>query len=44
MAFVSIRIMGNSPASGQLDKMVLDDAVDGFIKNLSYPVKKIGMP
>jgi AcrR family transcriptional regulator len=42
--FVSIRIMGNSPASGQLDKMVLDDAVDGFIKNLSYPVKKIGMP
>ena len=34
---VSIRIMGNSPVSAQLDKMVLDDAVDGFIKNLSYP-------
>ena len=34
---VSIRIMGNSPVSAQLDKMVLDDAIDGFIKNLSYP-------
>ncbi len=32
---VSIRIMGNSPAAGQLDRMVLDDAVNGFIKNLS---------
>jgi len=34
---VSIRIMGSSPVSAQLDKMVLDDAIDGFIKNLSYP-------
>ena len=33
---VSIRITGNSPVSAQLDRMVLDDAVDGFIKNLSY--------
>ena len=34
---VSIRIMGNSPVTAQLDKMVLEDAIDGFIKNLSYP-------
>jgi len=32
---VSIKIMGNSPVSGELNKMVLDDAIDGFIKNLS---------
>lgn len=32
---VSIKIMGNSPVSGELNKMVLDDAVEGFIKNLS---------
>lgn len=32
---VSIKIMGNSPASGELNKMVLNDAIDGFIKNLT---------
>ena len=32
---VSIKIMGNSPASGELNKMVLHDAVNGFIKNLA---------
>lgn len=32
---VSIKIMGNSPVSGELNKMVLDDAIDGFIKNLA---------
>ena len=32
---VSIKIMGNSPVSGELNKMVLDDAIEGFIKNLS---------
>ena len=32
---VSIKIMGNSPVSGELNKMVLDDAIDGFIKNVS---------
>jgi AcrR family transcriptional regulator len=31
---VSIKIMGNSDVSDQLNKMVLDDAVAGFIKNL----------
>jgi AcrR family transcriptional regulator len=31
---VSIKIMENSPASGELNKLVLDDAIDGFIKNL----------
>ncbi len=31
---VSIKIMGNSPVSGELNKMVLDDAVNGFIKNM----------
>lgn len=31
---VSIKIMGNSPVSGELNKMVMDDAIDGFIKNL----------
>lgn len=31
---VSIKIMGNSPASGELNKMVLDDAISGFINNL----------
>ncbi len=31
---VSIKIMGNSPVSGELNKMVLDDAIEGFIKNL----------
>jgi AcrR family transcriptional regulator len=32
---VSIKIMGNSPVSGELNKMVLHDAVNGFIKNLA---------
>lgn len=32
---VSIKIMGNSPIASELDKMVLDDAIDGFIKNLA---------
>lgn len=32
---VSIKIMGNSPVSGELNKMVLEDAIDGFIKNLA---------
>ncbi len=32
---VSIKIMGNSPVSGELNKMVLNDAIDGFIKNLT---------
>lgn len=31
---VSIKIMGNSPVSGELNKMVLDDAINGFVKNL----------
>lgn len=31
---VSIKIMGNSPVSGELNKMVLDDAINGFIKNI----------
>ena len=31
---VSIKIMGNSDVSEQLNKMVLDDAISGFIKNL----------
>lgn len=31
---VSIKIMESSPVSGELNKMVLDDAVEGFIKNL----------
>lgn len=31
---VSIKIMGNSPVSGELNKMVLDDAISGFIKNI----------
>lgn len=31
---VSIKIMGNSDVSDELNKMVLDDAVAGFIKNL----------
>ena len=32
---VSIKIMGNSPVDGELNKMVLDDAIEGFIKNLA---------
>ncbi len=32
---VSIRITGNSPASGQLNQLVLEDAIDGYIKNLA---------
>jgi len=32
---VSIKMMGNSDVSSELNKMVLDDAVNGFIKNLS---------
>jgi len=31
---VSIKLMGNSDVSDSLNKMVLDDAVTGFIKNL----------
>lgn len=31
---VSIKMMGNSDVSNDLNKMVLDDAVAGFIKNL----------
>ena len=31
---VSIKMMGNSDVSGELNKLVLDDAVTGFIKNL----------
>jgi AcrR family transcriptional regulator len=31
---VSIKLMGNSDVSDELNKMVLDDAVSGFIKNL----------
>jgi calcineurin-like phosphoesterase family protein len=31
---VSIKIMGNSDVSNELNKMVLDDAVSGFIRNL----------
>jgi len=32
---ISIKIMGNSPVDGELNKMVLDDAVEGFLKNLN---------
>ena len=32
---VSIKIMGNSPIARELDKIVLEDAMDGFIKNLT---------
>lgn len=31
---VSIKIMNNSPDAGELNKLVLDDAIDGFVKNL----------
>lgn len=31
---VSIKLMGHSDVSDELNKMVLDDAVDGFVKNL----------
>ncbi len=31
---VSIKIMGSSPVSEEVNKAVLDDAIDGFIKNL----------
>lgn len=31
---ISIKMMGNSDVSDELNKMVLDDAVAGFIKNL----------
>jgi AcrR family transcriptional regulator len=31
---VSIKMMGNSDVSGEVNKLVLDDAVAGFIKNL----------
>jgi AcrR family transcriptional regulator len=31
---VSIKIMNNSVAAGELNRMVLDDAIEGFIKNL----------
>jgi len=32
---ISIKFNGNSPADAELNKMVLDDAVTGYIKNLS---------
>lgn len=32
---VSIKITGNSSVDSELDKVVLDDAIEGFIKNLS---------
>ena len=32
---VSIKIMDSSPVSGELNKYVLDDAINGFIKNLN---------
>lgn len=31
---ISIKINGNSPADAALNKMVLDDAINGYIKNL----------
>ena len=31
---ISIKINGNSPADSELNKMVLDDAINGYIKNL----------
>jgi AcrR family transcriptional regulator len=31
---VSIKIMNSSPVAGELNKLVLDDAIEGFIKNL----------
>jgi AcrR family transcriptional regulator len=31
---ISIKIMGNSDISDELNKIVLDDAIEGFIKNL----------
>lgn len=31
---ISIKITGNSPADAALNKMVLDDAISGYIKNL----------
>ena len=31
---VSIKIMGNSSADRELNKMVLDDAIEGFLRNL----------
>lgn len=36
---VSIKIMDNSPISEELNKMVLDDAVSGFLKNLTSEAK-----
>ena len=32
---ISIKFMDNSDISDELNKMVLDDAIEGFIKNLS---------
>jgi AcrR family transcriptional regulator len=32
---ISIKMMGNSDVSDELNKLVLDDAINGFIKNLS---------
>lgn len=32
---VSIKMMGNSDVSDELNKMVLDDAIAGFVKNLT---------
>lgn len=32
---VSIKITGSTPAPGELNKLVLEDAIDGFIKNLT---------
>jgi len=32
---ISIRIVGNTPLREGLDKMILDDAIQGYLKNLS---------
>lgn len=32
---ISIKIIGNAAIDSELNKLVLDDAIDGFIKNLS---------
>jgi AcrR family transcriptional regulator len=32
---VSIKITGKSPVNGELNKVVLEDAIEGFIKNLN---------
>jgi AcrR family transcriptional regulator len=32
---ISIKLVGNSPVDGELNKFVLDDAIAGFIKNMT---------